>query len=151
MNPNVLIIALTYLSLFCLGLTVNLRGTLFPEILQTFSLTNSLGSYLFIITSLFSILASFTSPRWLQQYDTIKIWRWGIFLMGTGAFGIFLSPQYPFLLLSGAILGLGFGILAVTQNLLITVVSPPTHKKRILSGLHSMYGFAAFLSPPSVS
>jgi len=146
-NYNVLLITLTYLSLFGLGLTDNLRGTLFPEFLKTFDLTSSLGAYIFILTSCFSILASFTSHRWLQKTDVIKVWRWGILLMGFGALGFFLAPTFLLLLVGCASLGFGFGILAVTQNLLITNVATPAKKQRVLSGLHSMYGFASLLSP----
>lgn len=146
-TARVLIITLTYLSLFGLGLTDNLRGTLFPEILNTYSLTNSQGAYLFIVTSIFSILASFTSQQWIKKADSIIVWRWGILFMGLGATGFFFAPHFSLLLVSGAILGLGFGILAVTQNLLITLVATPSKKQKTLSGLHSMYGFASFLSP----
>lgn len=144
---RVLIITLTYLSLFGLGLTDNLRGTLFPEILNAFSLSNSMGAYIFIVTSVFSILASLLSKQWLRRSDSITVWRGGILFMGLGATGFFLAPKFSLLLVSGAILGLGFGILAVTQNLLITTVATPSYKQKALSGLHSMYGFASFLSP----
>lgn len=146
-DPKAQIIIMIYLSLFVLGLTDNLRGTLFPEILNTFSLSSTHGSYLFVITSVFSIIASYTSHQWIQRLDALQVWRWGVLLMGLGTFGFFIAPQFTPLLFSGAVLGLGFGILAVTQNLLITTIASPQTKQKILSGLHSMYGFAAFLAP----
>lgn len=148
---SLFIIAMTYLSLFGLGLTDTLRGALFPAILSSFSLTSSEGSWFFIMTSTFSILAGYSTHSLSQRLSIFNTWRAGVFFMALGALLIFLAPTFMVTLLGCASLGIGFGILAVTQNVLITTVSPPSLKKKILSGLHSMYGLASFLAPMGVA
>ncbi len=43
--------------------------------------------------------------------------------------------------------GLGFGGLALTQNLLVAQGFTEVHRRKVFSGLHSMYGLASFLAP----
>ncbi len=142
---------MTYLSLFGLGLADNLRGTLFPEILKTFSISNSQGSWFFIITSLFSIISGYYTHSLSRRSSAFSVWRLGVFLMALGTLAFFVASTFSFLLGGAAILGAGFGILAVTQNVLVTAVTGGGETKRssqkALSGLHSMYGFSSFLSP----
>lgn len=150
-NPKIVIILLAYLSLFGLGLTDNIRGALFPEVVHFFSVNNSQGAYFFISTSIFSVLSSVASRKLLLKFPPLTLWKWGVFFMSLGALGISFSPQFSLLMIACAILGVGFGILGVTQNLLVSLMAPPKYKKRILSGLHSMYGLASFFAPMMVA
>ncbi len=146
-KPKLFIITLAYLSLFALGLIDNFRGALLPEILQYFKVNNTQGAYFFISTSIFSVLASFSSRHWLEKIPALALWRWGVLAMSLGALGIFFAPHFLILLMTCTILGLGFGTLGVTQNLLISLLASPKSKQKLLSGLHSMYGLASFFSP----
>lgn len=146
-KPKNFIISLVYMSLFAFGFIDNFRGALLPEILNHFHVNNTQGAYFFISTSIFSILASLTSRLWLKKIPALQLWRFGVLAMALGSFGIYLSPYFLILLLTCAILGIGFGILGVTQNLLISLLATPQNKQKLLSGLHSMYGLASFFSP----
>lgn len=150
-QQSFVIIAMTYLSLFGLGLTDNLRGSLFPAILKSFALTNTQGAWFFIVTSCFSILAGYSTHSISQKLTTFRVWKVWVLMMALGSLVIFLAGHFNVLLLGCAILGVGFGFLGVTQNVIITDVTSPPATKRVLSGLHSMYGFASFLSPLLVS
>ncbi len=150
-RQSIFIIAMTYLSLFGLGLTDNLRGSLFPEILKTFALTNTQGAWFFILTSSFAVLAGYSTHAISQKFSTLSVLKTGVVFMGLGALLIYMASQFSFLLIGCAVLGIGFGFLGVTQNVIITEVTSPPITKKVLSGLHSMYGFASFLSPLLVS
>ncbi|MEY4616681.1 MAG: hypothetical protein RJB66_1641 [Pseudomonadota bacterium] len=145
------IIAMAYLSLFGLGLADTLRGALFPEILIKYTLSNSQGSWFFITTSLFSIVAGYSSHSLARAISLFNTWRAGVLFMGLGSLGIYLASNFSLVLIGCATLGIGFGILSVTQNILITKVSPKRLTKKLLSGLHSMYGLASFFAPLMVA
>ena len=125
-HPPYFMILMAYLSLFGLGLTDTLRGALFPSILESFAVNNSQGSWFFIVTSLFSILAGISTHSLSRSISTFQSWRAGVFFMALGSLLIFLAPQFHWVLLGCAALGVN---------------------KKFLSGLHSMYGLASFLSP----
>lgn len=150
-KPTYFIIGMSYLSLFSLGFTDNLRGALFPEILQTFSKSNSEGSWFFIFASIFSILAATASHFLCSKFSSYRIWQVGVFGIAMGGILIFGAESFFFVLFACIILGIGFGLLGVTQNLLITKTAPTKLVKKLLSGLHSMYGLSSFLSPILVS
>lgn len=146
-NHSLFIIVMSYISLFALGLTDNLRGALFPAVLENYSLNNTQGAFFFIVTSIFSILAGTTTHALSQKVSLFHVWRAGVLFMALGTIILFVAPTFGILLLGCTSLGIGFGILGVTQNVLIARVSPSHLTKKLLSGLHSMYGFASCLSP----
>ena len=142
---------MSYISLFGLGLTDNLKGSLFPEILNVFSMSSIQGACFFIITSLFSIFAGFSTHYLNLKFSVFSSWRVGVMSMSIGSLIIYLAKTLPQLFVGCAFLGIGFGILAVTQNLLITMNIEKRFVKKTLSGLHSMYGISSFLAPLLVS
>jgi fucose permease len=146
-----LITAFVYMSLFGLGLIDNLRGALLPEILKTYALNNSQGAWFFIFTSGFSILGSVAAPILNDVLSPIATWRLGVIFMGLGGIALYGAGQTVTLFTGCAVLGTGFGLLAVMQNVLITRITPASYTNKILAGLHSMYGFASFLSPMMVT
>ena len=135
------------MSLFTLGLADNLRSALLPEIINNFSLTHSNASWFFVLSSFFSVIAGYFTNKLIFKYGIMVFFRLGLGLILSGCLFFYLAPSFLYLLISCCILGLGFGFLAITQNILVTENTNPAFTQRALSGLHSMYGFASFLAP----
>ena len=140
-------IIFAFLSLFLLGLSDNIRGPLFPEILIFFKLSSTEGSFSFAMTSGAAFLASFVSMYYLRRYSISSLLALGVFVLFLGMVIMGVSPSFTFFILGSFSLGLSFGFMGVAQNLLVSESIEPENQAKALSGLHAMYGFASFLSP----
>lgn len=140
-------IIFSYLGLFLYGLCDNLRGPLFPELLREFALTHTQGAWFFATCSIFGFIGNSLCLQTLQKIDRVQNQYIGLFFLTVGLIGLGLSQNYAQLLVASAGLGLGFGMVSVTINLLSTVGSDWKFRQRVVSGLHSMYGLASFLAP----
>ena len=138
---------LAYISLFLLGLTDNIRGPLFDEILKEFGLSHLAGSYLFTLSSLFGLVGSMTAPMVLTKKGETFALRFGILLMGSSQLIVGFSNQYAGILLAMAVLGYSLGFLGVCQNSLVIHHAPHDKLKKYQAGLHSIYGLASFSAP----
>lgn len=136
-----------YASLFTLGLADNIRGTLFPELLAQFQLTNTQGSWSFAATSSSAFIASLLSAQYLLRFTISSLLALAVMMLGLGLALMGFSSNYLALLFGSLVLGLGFGWMGVAQNLLVTENVEAKHRSQALSGLHGMYGLASFFAP----
>jgi len=136
-----------YASLFFLGLSDNIRGPLFPEIIKEFSLSNSESSLFFALSSGMIIPAGFLSSFLLKKVGSVKALRIALFLSVLGLFGIAILPKYFLILGAAIIFGFAFGIMGVTQNVMVIEAAPHAELQKWQSGLHSMYGLASLVAP----
>lgn len=134
-------------SLFVLGLADNIRGPLFPEILNYFNLSSSMGSLSFATTSTAAFLASFFSALYLKKRTLSSLHQLSMLVMSVGLLLMGISKDFNFFLGGSFVLGLSIGFMGVSQNLLVSESVPPEKQSKALSGLHAMYGFASFLAP----
>ncbi len=140
-------IVFAFSSLFLLGLADNIRGPLFPEILNFFKLTSSEGALSFAMTSGSAFLASFISGYYLRKYSISSLLSLGVFVLLTGMAVMGIATSFIVFLVGSFSLGLSFGFMGVAQNLLVSENIQSDAQAKALSGLHAMYGFASFLSP----
>lgn len=145
------LLALSYLSLLLLGLSDNMRGPLFPEILNEFSLTDTVGSLYFSLSSLFGFLGGLSSPWWIRRWGTVGALRFTFVLCGLSQLGFSLAPSFIWLIISVFFFGFSLGLMGVIQNTLVVSQSPLHLRNRLISGLHSMYALASLLAPLIVS
>lgn len=136
-----------FASLFLLGLADNIRGTLFPEILNQFHVSNTLGSWLFATTSTAAFVGSIFSPSYLRRYTISSLLAAGVLLLAIGLAVMGFSVSFIWMLSGSVFLGAGIGFMAVSQNLLVAEGTEPHLRSRALSGLHGMYGLASFFAP----
>lgn len=142
-----------YSSLFIFGLVDNLRGPLYPEVINVFGVSNGLSSWMFTLTSLVSFLVTAFNHWWLKRLGAVAPMKVAMLfhaaaLMLMGLSALAQSPAYfALFLFAGLLLGIGMGIQSVGVNLVIAKVSSPVTGAKLFSGLHSMYGAASFLSP----
>ena len=145
------LILLSYACLFVFGLSDNIRGPLFPEILKEFNLSDSTGSLMFSLSSLSGFMASYFARNLLRRYDRKSILQYaclGFFLTMNA---MALSPHFYVFLSFSVLFGLCSGIIGLIPNVLVPLGSTPEKKQQLLSGLHAMYGVASLLAPMLVA
>lgn len=136
-----------FASLFTLGLADNIRGTLFPEILNQFQISNTLGSWLFATSSGAAFVASLTSTTYLRRYRISSLLFTGVLLLAVGLAVMGFAENFSWLIAGSLFLGFGIGYMGVAQNLLVAEGVDSKARSRALSGLHGMYGLASFIAP----
>lgn len=136
-----------FASLFTLGLADNIRGTLFPEILNQFKVSNTLGSWLFAASSGAAFIASITATAYLRRYKISSLLFTGVLLLAVGLAVMGFALNFSWLIAGSLFLGLGIGYMGVAQNLLVAEGVDSKLRSRALSGLHGMYGLASFIAP----
>lgn len=146
-----MIILFCYLALISLSVIDNARGPVYPDLLQTFSLTPFQGSFFFTISSITGLITSILAHRWLKiinTYDALKV-SMLIQIIGTLLIGLsatFFESVIP-LYLGSMISGFSVGGITVCMNLLVTEKAPQKYQRSLLAGLHSVYALSSFIAP----
>lgn len=138
---------LAYFSLLLLGLSDNVRGPLFPEIIQHFVLTDQQSSWFFIWSSAAGTTLGFLTFAFVKKWGRIGTLRLSFLGLALGQFVMARSVSYFELLLGSALFGGSLGIMAVLQNVLVVVGTPIETRPRWMAGLHAVYGGASLLAP----
>jgi FHS family glucose/mannose:H+ symporter-like MFS transporter len=141
------LIIISYLSLFVFGITDNVRGPLFPEILKDFHVSDSLGSLMFSLSSLSGFLVSFLVIYLVRFYDRRKILQFsslGFFLV---LIGLGLTHHFNFFLILNILFGIFSGIIGLIPNVLVPLGSTNEKKQQLMSGLHAMYCISSLIAP----
>jgi fucose permease len=140
-------IIISYFSLFVFGLTDNLRGPLFPEILKTFEVSDSFGSWMFAISSISGLISSYVARHLLRRFGRKSVLQSGCLSLILTRLGLAWAPDFNVFLGFSLLLGMSLGIIGLIPNVLVSLGAPPHLKQRLLSGLHAMYGLASFCAP----
>jgi FHS family glucose/mannose:H+ symporter-like MFS transporter len=141
------LILLAYISLLVSGIVDNIRGPLFPDIINEFSLSGSTGSLFFAVTSLMMIAGGWSAHHILCRRDALFLTWLSSFVFAIGMTLIGLAGGLISLLVGGALVGWSFSSWTVVQNLMVVQNAPPEFRRRFLNGLHSMFGIGALLAP----
>jgi fucose permease len=137
----------TCICMFALGLSDNIRGPLFPELINFFGVSNSVGSLSFAMASTAGLLGTLCSTLLLRKIHLDKLLAFSIFMMGFGLLVIGLAPSFELFIFGTVIFGFTLGTMPVAQNLLIAENVDRKYQTKALSGLHSIYGFSSLLAP----
>lgn len=140
-------IFLSYASLFVFGLSDNIRGPLFPEIMKQFAISDSAGSLMFALSNISGFITSYACRYLLRRFDRLTVLRGGIIGLVLSMWGMAFAPVFPLFLLCSFVFGLSLGVLGLVPNILVPMGSSPERKQQMLSGLHTMYGMASLLAP----
>ena len=143
-------VLVAWMSLFTLGLIDNARGPVFPDILKDFGLTDTAGSFFFLIASLASLIHNTLFYRFLCETPPKRLVGLYTLIMAAGALLISHSTDFRWTLVACAILGVGFGGLGVGQNAAVQA-APAEHRQRAMGLLHTMYGLSSFSAPLLIS
>lgn len=140
-------IFLSYASLFVFGLTDNIRGPLFPEILKQFMVSDSMGSMMWALSNVSGLVASYACRHLLRRFDRLIVLQGGALGLTLSMWGLALSSQFTVFLVFSFLFGLSLGIVGLIPNILVPMGSSPHRRQQMLSGLHTMYGLASLLAP----
>jgi Major Facilitator Superfamily. len=140
-------IFLSYASLFVFGLSDNVRGPLFPEIMSHFQVSDSRGALIYALSNISGFIASHGCRYLLRRYDRLSVLRGGSLGLMVSMLGMGTAPYFWVFLVFSFCFGLSLGVLGLIPNILVPLGSSPTYRQRLLSGLHTMYGLASLLSP----
>jgi FHS family glucose/mannose:H+ symporter-like MFS transporter len=135
------------LSMFALGLSDNIRGPLFPELLTAFGISNSAGSLSFALASAAAFSATVLSSSILKRINLDRMLLISLILMGVGLFVVGSADHFYVYLIGVFLYGFSLGSTGVAQNLLIAENVDKQIQTKALAGLHSIYGLSSFLAP----
>jgi FHS family glucose/mannose:H+ symporter-like MFS transporter len=141
------LIGLAYASLLLLSVLDNLRSPFFPEILNDMHWNNFAGSAFFATTSLFCFLASWWSQSVIRRHSSLFLLGSASFFLAVGYASIAWSYNFLTMMLACAVFGFAFGGHNLAQNMIVVEASPVHLRRRLLNGLHSMYGVASIIAP----
>lgn len=145
------LILISYSSLFVFGISDNIRGPLFPEILKDFNVSDSMGSLMFALSSLSGFVSSHFARHLLRRYDRLSILKGACLGLTLTLLGLALSPHFYLFLFLSIFFGMCSGIIGLVPNILVPLGASTEKKQQLLSGLHAMYGVASLLAPMLVA
>lgn len=140
-------IFISYFSLFVFGLCDNVRGPLFPEILKAFAINDSVGSWMYALSSISGFISSYLARHLLRRYDRRTVLQGGAIALIISMLGLAMAPNFWCFLGFSFFFGLSLGIVGLIPNVLVPLGSSSEKKQQFLAGLHAMYGVASLLSP----
>lgn len=141
------LILASFASLFLQGLADNVRGPLYPEILQAFSLNHRVGSWMFAVTSIVAIVGAAHSRFWFARKGRMATLDMTLMLQAAAMLGYALAPNFPVLLIAAAAFGYSTGLMGVAQNSIAAHAAEGANRSRVMGGLQSMYGLSSALAP----
>lgn len=130
-----------------LGLGDNIRGPLFPELLNFFKLTNANGSLSFAASSGAAFFGTTLSVFLLRRIHPDRLLSLSMFLMAAGLFLMGSAGSFGLYLAGSVVFGLSMGTTPVAQNLMLTENVNPKVRTKALSGLHALYGLSSLIAP----
>lgn len=133
--------------MFALGVSDNIRGPLFSDLLSYFKLSNSQGSFTFAIASTAALLTNMASPYLFKKFNLTQVLSSSLVLMAAGLVFMGLSSDFSIYILGSFLFGASMGLMVVTQTLLIAESVEPEKQSTTLSGLHGIYGLSSLIAP----
>lgn len=146
-----ILILMAYASLLALGLLDNIRGPFYPDILKDLSLNGTRGSLFYAVASFSALGGNFFGSFMLNRAASHTLMSLSVFGTGLGFWLISQSTSFERLVLACVVFGLSFGLLNVSQNVVLQENAPEKHRRRLFNGLHSMYGMSALAAPLAAS
>lgn len=147
MKKNYLIVGLVLLTFFVISFLTNIIGPLIPEIINSFSLSLTLVSFLpfafFVAYGFMSIPAGVMTEKFGGKF--VMLFAFGIAFLGALLFGLY--PKYNMAIISLFLIGSGMAMLQVVINpLLRTAGGEAEFSFYSLMG-QLFFGLASFISP----
>jgi fucose permease len=130
-----------------LGLADNLRGPLFPSLLERFGLSSQQGAWYFAASSVMSFLGAAFVPWLVKRLGYKRALFFSILLMVASQVVAAMAPTFSFFILSSILIGLSIGFLGVIQNVMVLVSGAGAVRARLSGGLHTNYALASFSAP----
>ena len=150
-------VGVSFATLFVFSIGDNVRGAIYPDLLNHFAVGTGFGSLFFLIASGVAVFFQFIAPRLLSGMQRQFYLLYVLFLicMGLGpglqalvSFGLGpIQGSFEWILVGSFIFGIGMGGSSIFHGILLQSSVPKEKVARSFSILHSLYGAGAFLSP----
>jgi fucose permease len=146
-KKNYFIVGLVLLTFFVISFLTNIIGPLIPEIINSFSLSLTLVSFLpfsfFVAYGFMSIPAGVMTEKFGGKF--VMLFAFGIAFIGALLFGLF--PKYNMAIISLFLIGSGMAMLQVVINPLLRSAGGEAEFSFYSLMGQLFFGLASFLSP----
>jgi fucose permease len=130
-----------------LGLVDNIRAPFYPDILESLHLSATKGSLFFATASFAALGGNFLGSFLLSRVTAHGLMNFSVFGVGVGFLLIGQATDFSWVIYACIFFGIHFGLLNVSQNVVVQKNASLKYRRRIFNGLHTMYGLAALLAP----
>ncbi len=145
---NLPLITLSFVACFVNGLVGNGRGSIFPDLLNTFHLTNTQGALFFSLASATGLAANFLTYKWYPYLGPIRATTLFLGLFALGTIVVSVGNNFEVALFGAAIIGFALAATGFLVNVLAAESTSDTKSRRqVLAGLHSAFALASMLAP----
>lgn len=136
-----------YLSMFILGISDNIRGPLFSDLLSHLNLSNSQGSLSFATASAAALVGNLISVLLFKKFTLKDVLSGSLYIMGLGTFCMGYAHEFSIYLLGASFFGFSMGLMGVTQTVIIAESTTSEKQAQAMSGLHGVYGLSSLIAP----
>ena len=145
---NLALISLSYIGCFMYGFVATGRGIIFPDLLQTFHLSDTEGSLFFSLASATGLAANLLTYKWYPRLGPIKAMTLFSAMFAFGVFLVSFAHAFEVTLIGAAVLGFSMSGSSLLVNLLASqATTDSTLRRQVISGLHAAFGIASMLAP----
>jgi FHS family glucose/mannose:H+ symporter-like MFS transporter len=142
------LIFLSYAGCALYGLVGTARGSIYPDVLSTFHVSNTEGALFYSLANLTGLAANLSTAKWYGRMGPIHAMTLFLFLTAVGTWLIAGAFSFALLLVGSAIFGFAMGGSGLLVNILAAASTDDSRLRRqVLAGLHACYGVASFLAP----
>ena len=138
-----LLLVVIYIVFIGLGLPDSVFGAAWPAIYPDFNQPVGNASFVTVLISSGTVLASFFSARLLNKFGTGKVTAFSTALSAVSLLGFALSSSIVWMCVLAIPLGIGAGAIDAALNNFVAV----HYKAKHMSFLHTFYGIGVSLSP----
>ena len=125
-----ILLTLIYISFISLGLPDSLLGSAWPTMQESFGVPLSYASYISMLMSVGTVIASLMSDRLTRRFGTGKVTAFSVALTAVSLFGYSVSRSYVLLLILAVPNGLGAGGIDAALNNYVSLHYPrPTYSE----------------------
>jgi MFS transporter, FHS family, glucose/mannose:H+ symporter len=148
-------VVLSFATLAVFAIGDNIRGPIYPDILQLYSVSPGSGSLYFLITSMAAIMTQWAFPSLLKKTQGFYVLYLFFLAIFAGSCWLqwlaLVKLHWTLLLISASLFGIGLGGTSVVHGILLKNSVYPKQQSRAFSLLHAIYGAASLASPFMVS
>ena len=138
-----ILLTLIYIAFISLGLPDSLLGSAWPTMQESFGVPLSYASYISMLMSVGTVIASLMSDRLTRRFGTGKVTAFSVALTAVSLFGYSVSRSYVLLLILAVPNGLGAGGIDAALNNYVSL----HYSSRHMSWLHCMWGVGTVVGP----
>jgi FHS family glucose/mannose:H+ symporter-like MFS transporter len=142
------LVILSYLGCAVYGLIATAKGSIYPDLLSTFHVSNTEGSLFYSLASATGLAANLLTYKWYPKFGPIRATTIFLFLTAVGTWLVAAGPVFSLTIAGAGLLGFAMGGTGLLFNVLAAHSTQNMRLRRqVLSGLHASYGIASMLAP----